>query len=103
VCSFDLPAMFRLLSLRQHALRTSLAPRAFSSTVPRPSAAASQETLTDGEKTIIEKLTDRFSPSDLVVKDVSGKQSYVKIMVPPVDLIMRNRWMWDILRYYHSQ
>jgi len=42
------------------------------STGPPPSAAPSPRELSEGEQTIHAKLTNRFTPSELLVQDVSG-------------------------------
>jgi stress-induced morphogen len=62
-----------MLAALTHSLRASRRNlNGFSSFVRYYSSPPAPETITEGEETIVQKLTKRFSPSQLKVQDVSG-------------------------------
>ena len=62
-----------MLSLTRRLAPSVLQIRRFA-TAPPPPATPPPRNLSEGEQVIHSKLTDRFSPSELLVQDVSGTQ-----------------------------
>lgn len=89
------------LALTRRIARPQLAARL--PAVARWYSSAQTKFLTDGERVIHEKLTEKFKPSELVVEDVSGELYAPVIEITLLNTLSLYRRLWDVLPNHHSQ